>query len=361
MITKKDKKIKILIIFVFLYMTLALSGNTSYAQYLNISAEGAVLIDVNSGRILYEKNPDKKMKIASLTKIMTAIIAIEEESLENIVETSDNAYGTEGSSIYLKRGEELTLENMLYGLMLRSGNDAAVAISEHVGGSIEGFAYLMNNKAAFLGMNNSYFTNPHGLDNENHYSTPRDMAILTAYALKNPVFNDIVSTKIKTVPQEDEDWDKKWVNKNKMLYLYEWADGVKTGYTKLAKRCLASSATKDGIQLACITLNAPDDWNDHKKLLEYGFNNYDVEVLVDVGDYIDEININGDIYEIISDSKLSYPLKVKEDKLITKKIIINEELDKDKYFENVGSIEFYLDDKFIGKVLLKIKEKKQTY
>lgn len=157
-------------------------------QPLHISAQGAALIDVKSGRILFEKNGDQKMRIASLTKIMTAIVAIENGNLEDMVTTSDNAYGTEGSSIYLKRGEQLTLEDMLYGLMLRSGNDAAVAIAEHIGGSVEGFAFLMNEKAKILGMNHTHFVNPHGLDDKEHYSTPKDMAILTAYALKNSTF-----------------------------------------------------------------------------------------------------------------------------------------------------------------------------
>ncbi|MGD9678072.1 MAG: D-alanyl-D-alanine carboxypeptidase family protein [Vulcanibacillus sp.] len=356
MIKNKLKIFIIAILLINIYMADNIIAQPINNIFLNISAEGAVLIDVNSGRILYEKNSDKKMRIASLTKIMTAIIAIENGKMGDVVTTSDNAFGTEGSSIYLKKGEKLTLNDMLYGLMLRSGNDAAVAISEHIGGSIEGFSFLMNRKAAYIGMTNSHFTNPHGLDNDNHYSTPFDIGILTAYALKNQVFKEIVNTKLKTVPVEGEDWVRKWVNKNKLLYLYEWADGVKTGYTKLAKRCLASSATKDGLQLACVTLNAPDDWNDHKKMFEYGFNTYKQKVLVEQGDIVEEITIEGDKYEIISNSQFIYPLKNNEDILIKRNAIIYENLSKFNFNNDIGKLEFYLDNIYIGSVTLKIKE-----
>jgi len=285
------------------------------------------------------------MRIASLTKIMTAIVAIENGNLTDTVKISDRAYGVEGSSIYLRKGEKLSLEDMLYGLMLRSGNDAATAIAEHIGGSVEGFVFMMNEKAAFLGMENTHFRNPHGLDQKNQYSTPRDMAILTAYALKNPVFKEIVSTKVKTVPLEGKSWDRKWYNKNKMLYKYQWADGVKTGYTSLAKRCLASSATKNGKQIAIITLSAPDDWNDHIKLFEYGFNNFEWVTMVKKGEEIQEIrDVN-----LLTGSDFSYPLKENEKDKITRKIILNQN-------KEPGRIEFYFNNKFIGSVpIIKVK------
>lgn len=322
-------------------------GINAYAKqsYVDISAEGAILIDVNSGRIIYEKNPDKQMRIASLTKIMTAIVAIEYGELKSYVKTSDNAFGVEGSSIYLQKGEKVLLEDILYGLMLRSGNDAAVAIAEHIGGSVEGFVYLMNEKAAYLGMTGTHFANPHGLDAENHYSTPRDMAILTSYALKNPVFKEIVSTKVKTVPIENEKWDRKWYNKNKLLNRYEWADGVKTGYTKVAKRCLASSATKNGYQLATITLNAPDDWNDHVKLFEYGFNNYENVLIIEEGEILWETK---DGNELVATNDFSYLLRAEEKSLIKKVFNIDQE-------ETKGKVKVYFEDKYIGSVTLEIK------
>lgn len=245
---------------------------SSVLANINVSAQAAILMEVDSGRIFFEKNADEELRIASITKIMTAIIALEEGELRDKVITSKNAAGKEGSSIYLRLGEKLTLEEMLYGLMLRSGNDAAVAIAEHIGGSVDGFVFLMNQKAAELGMTKTIFNNPHGLDDhEEHYSTARDMAILTAYALKNEDFAEIAKTKRKTAELPGEKWDRVWYNKNKLLTMYPYADGVKTGFTKRAKRTLVSSATKNGQQLVAVTLNAPNDWQDHITMFEYGF------------------------------------------------------------------------------------------
>ncbi|MFV9510730.1 D-alanyl-D-alanine carboxypeptidase family protein [Tepidibacillus sp. LV47] len=330
------------------------------SNQLGLSAQSAALIDVNSGRILYEKNGDQKMRIASLTKIMTAIVAIENGNLKEMVTTSDHAFGTEGSSIYLKKGEKLTLEDMLYGLMLRSGNDAAVAIAEHIGGSEEGFVFMMNQKAAELGMARSRFMNPHGLDHKEHYSTAKDMAILTAYALKNPVFKKIVSTKVKTAPLADESWDRKWVNKNKLLRMYEYADGVKTGYTKLAKRCLASSATKNGVQLAAITLNAPDDWNDSIRLLEYGFQEYVQTPIVQTNQVIKKIKLDDEEKNIVPVRDFIYPLKSGEEKQIKKVIELYQPDQKIVDSHLIGKIKIYFNQKFIGAVPLQIKEEEET-
>jgi serine-type D-Ala-D-Ala carboxypeptidase (penicillin-binding protein 5/6) len=252
------------------------------------SAEAAALIDVKSGRLLYAQQGDKRMRIASLTKIMTAIVAIEQGKLSDQVTVSKNAFGKEGSSIYLKLGEEMSLHHLLYGLMLRSGNDAATAIAEHVGGSEQGFVYLMNEKARELGMEHSRFMNPHGLDHNDHYSTANDMAKLTAYALQNPTFQEIVKTEVKKVPNPTESWDHVWSNKNKMLNMYDGADGVKTGYTKIAKRCLVSSATRNGQQLAVVTLNDSNDWLDHRNLLDWGFSQYKLTPLVQKGEIVQQ-------------------------------------------------------------------------
>ncbi len=347
---KLFKNAFIIILFLSLVpLPLLAKGNSN--NDMNLSAKGIVLIDVSTGRILYEKNPDLKMRIASLTKIMTAIVAIENGDLEDKVITSNRAYGVEGSSIYLRKDEKLSLENMLYGLMLRSGNDAAVAIAEHIGGSLEGFTYLMNQKASYIGMNHSHFMNPHGLDHVNHYSTPRDMAKLTAYALKNNTFKKIVGTKVKTAPLAGEKWERKWYNKNKLLTKYQWADGVKTGYTKLARRCLASSATKNGVQLAVITLNDPDDWNDHMKLLEYGFNQFKHVKLIQKGEYIGEEYKN---YPLFTSSDFVYSLKEEEESQIKQKINF---LKEDEILSHtVGKLEFYLKDNYIGSIPLEIKD-----
>lgn len=249
-------------------------------------AKAAALADVTSGRILFSQRGDEPMKIASLTKIMTAIVAIEHGQLDSKVKVSKLAAGKEGSSLYLKAGEHITLENVLYGLMLRSGNDAAVAIAEHIGGSIEGFAFLMNKKAEEIGLTNSHFMNPHGLDEQGHYSSANDLAKLTVYALHNPEFKKIVGTRVKAAPNPNEAWDYKWVNKNKMLTMYDGADGVKTGYTKQALRTLVSSATRNGQQLVAVTLNDGDDWRDHQNLLDYGFANYPLVRVAKAGEPI---------------------------------------------------------------------------
>ncbi|GAB7386566.1 D-alanyl-D-alanine carboxypeptidase family protein [Bacillaceae bacterium] len=282
-----------------------------------ISAESAAVIDVDSGRILFAKNAEMPSRIASLTKIMTAIVAIERGNLNDTVTVSRNAYGVEGSSIYLRRGEKLKLIDLLYGIMLRSGNDAAVAVAEHVGGSVEEFVEMMNEKAKELGMKDTKFINPHGLDEKkgSNISTARDMAILTAYALKNPVFAEIVSTKFRAIPYEGQPGGRKLQNKNKMLYRYQGADGVKTGYTVLAQRCLASSATRDGWQLASIVLRAPNWYEDSMRILDNAFQAYKRETLVKGGEtaaYLPVVNGKRAQVEIVTKEGYFYPLKKEE-------------------------------------------------
>lgn len=305
-------------------------------------ARAATLIDVTSGRIIYSVKGEEILPIASLTKIMTAIVAIEHGRLDDKVKVGKNAFAKEGSSLYLKLGEQMTLSNLLYGLMLRSGNDAASAIAEHVGGSEEGFVYLMNEKAKQLGLTHSHFSNPHGLDTKAHYSSASDMAKLTAYALHNPVFREIVRTKVKTAPNPNDPWEYKWANKNKMLRLYDGADGVKTGYTKIARRCLVSSATRNGQQLAVVTLNDGDDWNDHAKLLDFGFSNYPLKPLVEKGEPVRQ---GGDW---ITGSGFNYPLRNGEEQLVVKKLKLIKPMPAD--FRLRARMEILLQDKLIGSV-----------
>lgn len=232
-----------------------------------VTADQAVLLDQRTGQILYEKNTDKPQLIASITKIMTAIIAIEYDDLADYVTISKEATLAEGSSIYLIENERILLEDLVYGLMLRSGNDAAVAIAEHVGGSVDGFVYLMNEKASWLGMNDTHFDNPHGLDSDNHYSTAKDMAILMRYAMHNETFSEITAAKVF----RSENRTYAWGNKNKLLTSYPYTIGGKTGYTKAAGRTLVSVAEKDGMQLIAVTINDPNDWHDHIQLYDWGF------------------------------------------------------------------------------------------
>ncbi|WP_018751450.1 D-alanyl-D-alanine carboxypeptidase family protein [Paenibacillus sanguinis] len=306
----------------------------------SIHAQAAAVIDVTSERLIFNVKGDERLPIASLTKIMTAIVAIEHGQLSDVVRVGKNAYAKEGSSIYLHLGEEMSLENMLYGLMLRSGNDAASAIAEHVGGSEEGFVHLMNEKARLLGLDNTQFQNPHGLDAKGHYSSANDLAKLTAYALKNPHFKEIVRTPDKTAPNPNDPWDYKWLNKNKMLRFYEGADGVKTGYTKIAKRCLVSSASRGGQQLAVVTLNDGDDWNDHRKLLDFGFANYPLATIIKKGQRIQGGLVTG--------ASFQYALAPEEIRHVEKRMKLKES--RTASFGYRGEISITLNEQLIGSV-----------
>lgn len=252
-----------------------------------LSAQQAILADGQTGQILYEKDPDRQVLIASTTKIMTALIVCEQCNVLDRMEIPKEAVGIEGSSMYLKEGEVLTIQELLYGLMLQSGNDAAVALAIYCGGTVSDFAELMNDKAHRLGMKNTHFVNPHGLDAPDHYSTARDLAVLAAYAMNNPIFARTVSAKTVTIGQ------RYLRNHNKLLWQVEGADGVKTGFTKAAGRILVSSAVRQGRRLVAVTINAPDDWNDHKKLLEQGFSEYTPQTLISQEDVVGCVEIAG--------------------------------------------------------------------
>lgn len=327
-------------------------------------AKAAILFDASSGRILYEKNADNPMLIASLTKIMTAIVAIENGDLNERVTISPNAEGVEGSSIYLKAGEKVPLGTLLYGLMLRSGNDAATAIAEHIGGSVEGFVYLMNEKAAYLGLEHTHFANPHGLDHSEHYSSAKDLAVLTAYALKNTVFQEIVKTEVKTVYWPGEQWKRKFYNKNKMLRFYKWADGVKTGYTKKAGRTLVSSATRDGHQLITVTLNDGDDWKDSMFMLEHGFNQYDLVSVIKKGQVISNKtyqNEEEEKFQVVAGASFVYPLTDEEKKKITVEPLVSYPLRlASEDHMQIGSARIYLNQQLIGSIPLEVKMQSES-
>lgn len=238
------------------------------------SAAGAVLMEADTGRVLFAQNPDAKMPMASTTKIMTAILAIENGDLTSTVTVSANAAHTEGSSIWLEVGEQMTLEDMLYGLMLSSGNDAAIAIAEHIAGSVEEFAAMMNAKAKELGANNTNFVTPNGLHDDNHYTTAYDLGLIACYAMQNETFRKIVSTEKKQISWEGHEYNRVVNNKNKILWQYEGGNGVKTGYTKKAGKCLVGGAERDGMQLISVVLNDPNMFPDSMSMLDYGFANY---------------------------------------------------------------------------------------
>ncbi len=246
------------------------------AGAVETSASSAVLIEQSSGRVLYAQNADEERLIASITKIMTAVTALEHGDVERAytVAAQDMA---EGSSMYLRPGAVLRLEELLYGLMLVSGNDAALAVARCVSGSVEAFVELMNETAGRLGMTHSHFANPNGLDQQGHYSSARDMAVLAAYALENQDFRRIASTASITIGE------RYLVNHNKLLRMCEGCIGVKTGFTKAAGRTLVSAAARGGMTLVCATLNDGNDWNDHMALLDYGFATYHMETAVPAG------------------------------------------------------------------------------
>ena len=233
------------------------------AEAVQLSAAAAILMDADSGEILYEKDAARKMRIASTTKIMTALVVLEHARLTDTI-TVTNDHMVEGSSMYLKPGEVVTVEELLYGLLLCSGNDAALALADCCGG-LEAFVAAMNDKAAALGMVGTSFANPNGLDDENHYSTARDMAVLAAYAAQDPTFRRICSTRTATVG------GRTMTNHNKLLSQVEGCIGMKTGYTKAAGRTLVSCAERQGRRLVAVTLCDGNDWADHKALYEMGF------------------------------------------------------------------------------------------
>ena len=240
----------------------------------SVSAKAAVLLEWESGEILYDRNAHLPMGMASTTKIMTALVALERESPDRIITVPREAVGIEGSSVYLIEGESLTLCDLLYALLLSSANDAATAIAIAVGGSEEGFVALMNQKAGELGLSATRFENPHGLYHEEHYTTAYELARITAHALTIPLFRQIVSTYTKKIPHDGIPDVRLLCNHNKLLRSYEGAIGVKTGFTKKTGRTLVSAAERDGMTLIAVTLDAPDDWRDHTAMLDYGFSAY---------------------------------------------------------------------------------------
>ena len=274
-----------------------------------VSAQRAIVTDSHTGRVLYEKNADQQSLIASTTKIMTALIVCEQCNVLDRMKIPKEAVGIEGSSMYLQEGEVLTLQELLYGLMLHSGNDAAVALAIYCGGTVEGFAELMNDKAHRLGMTDTHFVNPNGLDAPGHYSTARDMAKLASYAMQNPIFARTVSAKTVNIGK------RSLRNHNKLLWQVEGVDGVKTGFTKAAGRILVSSALRQGRRIVAVTMNAPDDWRDHKHLLEQGFSDFETKELIREGQCLGYAEVAGGtagFVELLAGQSFSFAIRSEE-------------------------------------------------
>jgi len=299
---------------------------------LSVPSNNAILIDQDTGRILYSKKINEKKLIASTTKVMTAILAIESGKLDDLVTINDYVLKSYGSGIYIKPEEIITLRELVYGLLLRSGNDAALAIEDYLGGH-DKFVTKMNIKAKEIGMKNTHFENSSGLDEETeNTSTVYDMALLMKYANNNYDFRDIDGTKKITVKTNKNTYV--WHNKNKLLYSYKYATGGKTGYTKKAKRILVTSASKDEVNLICVTFIDKDDFNTHKKLYEYGFNNYKRYLVINKN----KIKIKG-YKNIYIKNNYYYLLKQGENKKINTKFV------KDRKQDKIGYISVRMDNK----------------
>ena len=261
----------------------------------SISAASAVLMDADSGRILYANNESEERPIASITKLMTALVVAESvEDLEKKVVIRPEWTGIEGTSLYLRPGETLSVKCLLYGLLLQSGNDAAVALAGYSAGDVEAFVAWMNQRAADLGMSHTHFYDPNGLSSDAHYSSAWDMAKLAAACLKHPVIAEIVST--RSIHLEG----RTLTNHNKLLWRYPACTGMKTGFTRQAGRTLVSSAEKDGQTLICVTLNDPEDWRDHEALLEYGFSTYPRQKLLEKGKVLGKLPVSGSLLHQVS-------------------------------------------------------------
>lgn len=269
-------------LFAALLILILFAPTARASEDFSVDAKAAVLIDADSGRVLFAQNANERLPMASTTKIMTAILALEQCSLDETVTASKNAHGVEGTSIYLSEGESLSMEHMLYGLMLRSGNDAAVAIAEHVSGSVDAFVAEMNAKAKTLDAD-AIFANPHGLPAENHAASALAMAKIMRHAMTIPEFRTITATKRKVIPWVGNEYSRVLENKNKLLTTYEGATGGKTGYTSKAGRCLVFSAERDGLSLIGVVLNCPTWFDTATAMLDYGFKNYRAETALTQG------------------------------------------------------------------------------
>ncbi len=319
------------------------------------SATSTVLMDMDSLNVIYSNNMNDVRSVASISKIMTAIVAIENKDVNDIVTIGEEITKAYGSGIYIKQGEEITLESLLYGLMLRSGNDAALAIANYVGGSVDNFVTMMNKKAVEIGMKNSKFNNPHGLDeNVGNLSTAYDMALLTSYAMKNETYRKIVSTKKYTLRTNMNYYS--WINKNKLLHSHDYITGGKTGFTDIAKRTLVTTASKDNVNLVVVTLNDGNDFVDHINLFEEAFANYTNYNILKEG----EINIIDENYYLDTlyiKNNFNYTLEN-----IDNKILLNFKLEKKQNYsdnDKVGVVEVIINDKKVYEEDIFIKKKEK--
>ncbi len=358
----------------FLIITILLSTySLSFAETnLNLQSEGSVLIDYDTGKVLYDNNMDKLLYPASTTKIMTAILAIENSNLEDIVTVDQEVVSlTEGSHIALEPGERLTMEQLLYALLVQSANDSAFAIAKHVSGSIEGFVQLMNQKAKEIGATNTNFINPNGLHEDEHITNAYDLALIGRYAMENEIFRKFVNTSKYTIEPTNKKTEARYLwNTNNLLagnalinvdgvnvpYKYEGASGVKTGTTSQAGNCLVSFAQRDGQRLIAVVLKASGEANlyaDSHKLLNYGFTTFDNSILAHKNEFVENIQIKDGNQQYVAgvmNEDFTYPVTADSMDNIERKIVLRENLQAPiKKGDLLGVSEFYLDGENIGK------------
>ncbi len=346
------RKITLCMIFLTLLITYTLPPAWAGPQ---VTAKSALLINVQSGTIVYGKNEKEPLPPASTTKILTALIALDKTKLTDIVTAGENPSLVEPSAIGLTEGESISMENLLYSLLLKSANDAAVAIAEHVSGSVPEFADLMNRTARELGAVNSNFVNPNGLPDPNHYSTAYDLALIARRAMENPEFRQIVSTKVKVIPRQDDSAIKWLENHNKLLWRYDGANGIKTGYTRQARQCLVASASKDGQEFIAVILGAEGTnvWLDAKNLLDYGFSNFATYQQRSAGSPVTTVGVKKGEKSVtlVTQKDFFYTLPRSQKGTITEEIITENDITGPvKKGQVLGQIKFNLDGKKIGSV-----------
>lgn len=340
-------------LFAFIMIIIITFSNTNAYAYAE-TANAACLMNAVTGEVVFEKNSEKILTMASTTKIMTLLVALEKSRMNEMVVISHNAATQEGSSAYVEENAKITMEDLLYGLMLNSGNDAAVAIAEHISGSTQEFAKEMNKLAKKIGVKNTSFKNPNGLDEEGHYTTAYDLAKITCYALKNKKFTEIVSTKsytAKLLRPSGEVYRIDYENHNRLLREYEGCIGVKTGYTKKSGRCLVSAAKREDALYVAVTLSCSNDWAEHKKMLDYGFSQTRYITAVKSGECIKHLVSGKNHTELIAAEGISVPVEGDHKREITIEVNLSDSISAPlNAGEKVGELNVYCGSEFVGNV-----------
>lgn len=355
---KKNKLILLLIIGIICFSAFAVNpilvNSCINVSAANTSAKAMCVLEKDSKRVMYSHNMDARLPMASTTKVMTAITVIQNcDDLNKLIQVDDNAIGIEGTSIYLRKGEVISVKDLLYGLMLRSGNDAATALAYHIGGSVEGFAKQMNDLAHNIGAKNSNFANPHGLDNKNHYTTAYDLALISAYALNNPKFKEIVSTKTHVIEATNVSDKRYLTNKNRLLSSLKGCCGVKTGFTSKAGRCLVSAVERDSTTYICVVLNCGPMFEESTSLLNACFENYENKKIIDKDKEIfNEYILSGKEGKLYLYAEEDFYYPIRKDEIKDLKLEYNVTLNSADEGEEVGEIKVFFKKHLIKTIKL---------